>query len=38
MIKWLEQMLLLNVVLLPPMLVFPALCLLPLFAARPDPG
>ena len=38
MIKWLREMLLLNAVLLPPMLLFPALCLLPLFAAHPDPG
>jgi len=38
MIKWLKQMLLLNAVLLPPMLLFPALCLLPIFAAHPDPG
>ena len=38
MIKWLKQMLLLNAVLLPPMLLFPALCLLPLFAAPPDLG
>ena len=38
MIKWLKQMLLLNAVLLPPMLVFPALCLLPIIAEHPDPG
>jgi hypothetical protein len=38
MMKWLKQMLLLNAVLLPPMLLFPALCLLPIFAAHPDPG
>lgn len=38
MIKWLKEMLLLNILLVPPMLLFPALCLLPLFAAHPDPG
>jgi hypothetical protein len=38
MIKRLKQMLLLSAVLLPPLLVFPALCLLPIFAAHPDPG
>jgi len=27
-----------NAVLLPPMLLFPVLCLLPLFAAHPNPG
>jgi hypothetical protein len=35
MIKWLREMLLLNVVLLPPMLLFPAICLT--LAAHPDP-
>jgi len=38
MIKWLREMVLLNVVLLPPTLLFPALCLLPIFAAYTEPG
>lgn len=38
MIKWLKQILLLNVVLLPPKLLFPALCILPLFAQHADPA
>jgi hypothetical protein len=35
MIKWLKEMLLLNILLLPPMLLFPAICLT--LAAHPDP-
>lgn len=35
MIRWLKEMLLLNAVLLPPMLLFPAICLT--LAAHPDP-
>ncbi len=38
MMRWLKEMLLLNILLVPPMLLFPVLCLLPLFAAHPDPG
>lgn len=35
MIKWLKEMLLLNLLLVPPMIFFPALCWL--LAAHPDP-
>ena len=38
MIRWVKQMLLLNAVLVPPMLLLRVLCLLPIFAAHPDPG
>jgi len=38
MIRWLKQMLLINILLLPPMLLFPAICWLPLFATHPEPG
>lgn len=35
MVKWLKEMLLLNILLVPPMVFFPAICLT--FAAHPDP-
>jgi hypothetical protein len=35
MMKWLKEMLLLNLLLVPPMIFFPALCWL--LAAHPDP-
>jgi len=36
MIRWLKEMLLLNLLLLPPMIFFPAICWL--LAAHPNPG
>jgi hypothetical protein len=35
MIRWLKEMLLLNILLVPPMVLFPAICLT--LAAHPDP-
>ena len=38
MIRWIKEMLLLNILLVPPMVFFPALCLLPPLLVWRSPG